>query len=181
MAGERSRFKLLEFLDYLADKGLMARATASARKAAANNVLGILEDAEAEDVTNLNLDDVMRRFQNLAGKGYTPASLKSYLSRTKSAVDDFKNYLENPLAFRPRLAARERRNSEIKEEGAGFTSSEHSQVSDKQTPKPPLSSSLLPIQIRSETTVFIQGLPYDLTEAEAAKIANVIKAHVMPK
>jgi hypothetical protein len=114
----------------------------------------------------------------LEGKGYTPASLTTYLSRTKSAVDDFKSYLENPLAFRPSVQVRERRKGEMKQDalaGAG----EHS-VPERQPVKVPLSSSILPIQIRPDTTVFVQGLPYDLTEAEAGKISNVIKAHVMP-
>lgn len=176
---ERSRDKLLEFMDYLSEKGLVATATISARKASANKVLGILKGPEADDVTKLDLNEVMRRFQNLEGKGYTPASLKSYLSRTKSAIDDFKNYLENPLAFRPGVQARERRKPEAKS-AVERSSTEPSPHPDKQPVKAPLSSSLLPIQIRSDTTVFVQGLPYDLTDAEASKIANVIKAHVMP-
>lgn len=178
---ERSREKLLEFLDYLASKGLMAGATVSARKAAVNKVLGILPDEEASDVTQLDLDGVMRRFQNLEGKNYTPGSLQTYLSRTKSAVDDFQNYLRNPLAFRPRVQTRERPKSETKLESSTSTPSgvEHSGA-ERQLAKVPLSSSILPIQIRPDTTVFIQGLPYDLTEGEATKISNVIRAHVMP-
>ncbi len=36
--------------------------------------------------------------------------------------------------------------------------------------------SILPIPIRPDLTVKIQGLPYDLTVHEANKIANVVKA-----
>lgn len=180
MENERSRQKLLEFLDYLADKGLMAKATVAARKAAAGKVFSILSDEEAHDVTKLNLDDVMVRFQNLEGKGYTPASLLTYLGRVKSAVDDFKTYLENPLGFRPSVHTRDKRKSGSKKEKPPPTSTEQQHSFERQEVKAPLSSSILPIPIRQDTTVFVQGLPYDLTEAEAGKIANVIRAMAAP-
>ena len=40
----------------------------------------------------------------------------------------------------------------------------------------PLSDTIIPIPLRADLTVFIQGLPIDLTEAEAEKIARVVKA-----
>lgn len=178
MAGERDRRHLLEFLDYLADKGLMARTTVSARKAAVGKVLGILSDEEANDVTKLDLNDVMNRFNHLEGKSYTPGSLSTYLSRVKSAVDDFESYLDNPLGFRPSVQTRERRKPDGKGEGP-TTKVPHVGV-ERVMPKAPLSSTVLPIPIRPDITVFVQGLPYDLTEAEAGKIANVIRAMVMP-
>lgn len=180
MSGERSRQKLLEFLDYLAEKGLMAEATVRARKAAVSKVLGILSNEEAADVTRLNLDDVMARFHNLEGKGYTPGSLTTYLSRLKSAVDDFNTYTENPLGFRPNMQTRERRRPEGKKDGSAATNPGEPANTERQAAKPPLSSSILPIPIRADTTVFIQGLPFDLTEAEANKIANVIRAMATP-
>jgi hypothetical protein len=35
---------------------------------------------------------------------------------------------------------------------------------------------ILPIKIRKDLTIHIQDLPFDMTEAEAKKIANVILA-----
>jgi hypothetical protein len=43
----------------------------------------------------------------------------------------------------------------------------------------PMASSILPIPIRADLTIYIQGLPFDLTEAEAKKIASVIQAMAM--
>ena len=96
-----SREALLSFLDYLSKKGLMNKTTASARKAAVNKVLGILEDSEAADVSAIDVDDVMSRFHNLAGEQYTPESLTAYKSRVKSAIDDFLRYQKDPLNFKP--------------------------------------------------------------------------------
>lgn len=171
MMERRSRQDFLAFLDWMSDKGLMAKATAAARKAAASRVLGILSDAEAEDVTALNLDDVMRRFTNLEGRGFTPGSLTTYQSRLRSALDDFKVYLDNPLNFRPGVQPRERRKPETRKETSS-TASPELRASVAATPPP----NALMIPIRPDATIIVQGLPYDLTDAEAAKIAAIIRA-----
>ena len=59
-----------------------------------NKVLGILSEDEAKDVASIDLDEVMRRFANLHGQGYTADSLRTYKSRTKSSIDDFVRYVE---------------------------------------------------------------------------------------
>jgi hypothetical protein len=168
-------------MEYLAEKGLMARATASARKAAVSKVLGILDESESQDVTAIDLDSVMSRFGHLQGKGYTPQSLVTYRSRVKAALDDFSSYVQNPLAFKPSLQPRERKpssdkiplNSERGASGGGVPEG------GRQTSPPiagPMASSILPIPIRADLTVHVQGLPFDLTAAEAKKIAAVIHA-----
>lgn len=181
MDGRKSRAALLEFLDYLARKGLMNKTTASARKAAVNNVLGILDDDEAADISNVNLDDVMRRFHNLNGMNYTADSLTTYKSRVRSAIEDFLNYIENPMAFRPSIGGAGRKTQE-RTRAADSKGSKDSGIQRVQTPgtdlrpPPPVASLILPIPIRADLTVYVQGLPYDLTQAEALKIANVIRA-----
>lgn len=42
----------------------------------------------------------------------------------------------------------------------------------------PMEDTIFPIPIREDVTVRIQGLPRNLTQAEAAKIAAVIMAYV---
>ncbi|HEY0281864.1 MAG TPA: site-specific integrase, partial [Rhizomicrobium sp.] len=171
MADDRSRQKLMEFLEYLANKGLMAENTVAARKSAVSKILGILSESEAVDVTQLDLDQVMVRFQNLEGKNYTPGSMNTYLSRLRSAIDDFRTYLQNPLAFKPSVQAREKRaKPEAQKEGPVPSEVIHSSVTPSKSPVMP-SDSILPIRIRQDTTVYIQGIPYDLTDAEATKIA----------
>src|SRR3954471_7905349 len=101
MDNSRSREAVLEFLGYCKDKGLMKAPTAEARKAAVNQVLGILGDDEASDVAKIDLDSVMRRFQNMHGSRYTPDSLKTYRARVKNSIFDFLRFRENPMDFRP--------------------------------------------------------------------------------
>jgi len=174
-----SREALLEFLDYLANKGLAQKATVAARKAAVGRVFEILEPEEAADITNIDLANVMSRFQNLKGKEYTPASLSTYQSRIKKAVDDFVTFRKNPLAYRPASVTRERK---------AKSSADVNTPPQKAPPAPADdqgghihkrghgSENSVPIPIRIDLTVFVQGIPFDLSKAEAAKIANVIMA-----
>lgn len=170
-----SRLALLDFQDYLSKKGLMNKATASARKAAVNKVLGILDEAEAGDVSTLDIDKVMSRFHNLEGSKYTPSSLNIYKSRVKSAIDDFLRYQKDPLNFKP--AGQNVGRAERVKTPTPSDVAPHKEV-HRNSPieAPPAAVNILPIPIRPELTIKIQGLPFDLTAAEANKIANVIKA-----
>lgn len=181
MEKQRDLTALVEFLDYLANKGLMAKATAQSRKAAVKKVLGILTDDEVSDVTSVDIDDAISRFGNLHGQDYTPQSLVTYKSRVKSAIEDFESYLGNPLGFRPSGSSREstqKKKIQLKRPKARLDI----QNTDVQegTPRPkgdgPMAGSIVPIPIRQNLTVYVQGLPFDLTEAEAQKVANVVIA-----
>jgi hypothetical protein len=172
----QSRAALLEFLDYLANKGLMNRTTAAARKAAANNVLGILDETEASNISKLDLDSIMARFHHLHGSRYTPETLNVYKSRTKSAIDDFLRYQRDPLNFKPGIQSSQRRSDRPKPTTSKDSSARLETGQTNLVEAPPAAVNILPIPIRPDLTVKIQGLPFDLTMSEASKIANVIKA-----
>ena len=174
--GTLSRTSLLSFLDYLANKGLMNKATVAARKAAVNQVLSILDDKEAQDVSALDLNEVMSRFHNLAGTKYSPGSLGNYRSRVKSAIDDFVRYQKDPVSFKPATPSGGRRQQNRPRDPSVPEATQLSEQSLKGVEAPPTAMSILPIPIRPDLTVKIQGLPYDLTVHEANKIANVVKA-----
>ena len=180
MDGKKSREALLDFIDYLAKKGLMNKATASARKAAANTVLGILDEEEASDITRIDIDDLFSRYVNIAGSKYKPESLNVYKGRLRAALEDFRNYLENPMTFRPSVQGGSRRASD-KPKAADKTKQVSLQEkgtdsATRHATPPPAAVSVLPIPIRADLIVQIQGLPFDLTPQEANKIANVIRA-----
>ena len=177
----RSREALADFHDYLAEKGLMEKNTAQSRKAAVTKVLGILDGVEAADVTSLDLEDVISRFQRLHGRDYTPASLTSYKSRLRSALDDFASYLSNPLAFRPSVQARARAKGRSGKEERGDSPDPKLQRRTEPArpiPFPAAAGVIVPIPLRPDLTVHVQGIPFDLTEAEARKIAAVVTAMV---
>ncbi len=179
MTQPKSREALMSFLDYLGKKGLMAPNTASARKAAVNTVLGILDASEAADVSVIDLDSVMSRFSNLQGKDFTPGSMKTYKSRIRAAIDDFVSYTDNPMAFKPKLKTRVPNGGNSKKPNFATVAAQ-SVTSESRLGSTTVSAfttaSILPIPIRSELTIQVQGLPFDLTSAEAKKISNVILA-----
>ncbi|MBZ9843297.1 hypothetical protein [Mesorhizobium sp. CA5] len=172
----RSREALLEFLDYLARKGLLNKTTANARKAAAGKVLALLDETEAADLTNVDLDHLMHRFSNIAGSDYTPGSLNTYKSRIKTSVEDFLNYQDNPMTFKVGGVAGARKTGERQRAGQGSGERPAARSVVPAVIAPPASVSVLPIPIRQNLTIQIQGLPFDLTSAEANKIANVVRA-----
>ena len=183
MAQNRSRDDFIRFLDYLGDKGLIARATASARRTAAVKVLAVLTDEEAQDVIGVDIEHLMSRFDNLNPHQYTPESLQSYRSRLKTALEDFRAYCENPVSFRPNGKGRTRAKP-----GSALAADpkKKSLVTLPAAASGPITTTpmvdlpnvnQLPIQLRQNLTVRIFGLPFDLTPVEAKKIANIILAH----
>lgn len=172
---ERSLDDLLEFLDWMASKGFMAKNTAFGRKAACSAVLGILDPEEREDVTQVDIDQVMSRFTTLEGKKYAPKSLKVYRGRTQNSILDFNRYKADPENFKALATAS--KNAEPSKPEKRKT------LPDRSTPSPvPVNSTpmhspnVYPIPIRADLVVRIHGLPFDLTRAEAERIANVVKA-----
>ncbi len=181
MSQPRSRSELLKFLTYVGAKGLLSPATAESRKASVNKVLGILSDQEAEDVATIDLDEVTRRFANLHGQAYTADSLRTYKSRTKSSIEDFVRYVENPMAFKvggAKRTPRARPNKDVMSSGdSAAPRAENDTPNVSSTPS--AGAGILPIALRANLTVHVQGLPFDLTSREAKKIANVILAMAM--
>jgi hypothetical protein len=175
----RSRDKLLSFLDYCKDKGLMKPSTAEARKAAVNQVLGILNESEASDVAKIDIDHLLGRFQNLHGKRYTPDSLKTYRARVRNSIEEFLRYLQNPMDFQPKggsLVRKVQNNKGTSTQLSLRRSSSTEETVPRPVSAPPTSTSTLPIPLRSDLTVLIHGLPFDLSPQEARKIANVVLA-----
>lgn len=176
MSAGRSREDLMKFLDWLGAKGLMPSSSIANRKAAVGKVLSILPEEEATDVLALDVDEVMTRFSNLHRQDYSPGSLNAYRSRLRSTLDEFEAYLTNPLGYRPNAQARERKASGSKSEMAGNNGGRAAQKAPPAKAEAPGATNIMPIQIRPDLTIRIQGLPFDLTQAEAKRIANVVMA-----
>ena len=177
---DKSLPSLLGFIDWMSSKGLMQRNTAAGRKAACSKVLGVLDPEEQDDVTQVNLDEAMARFHNLEGRNYVPASLAVYRSRVGAAIDDFKRHLADPASFKPGVSQRRQTPSQ----GKKHVKKEPQQTATRASSSPAESNpgsghspvNVFPIAIRPDVVVRIQGLPFDLTETEARKIANVVLA-----
>lgn len=161
---DRSLAALMDFLTQSAESGVLNLNTAASRKASVQRMASAMNEKEIADVTELNVDDVARRFFARSGHPYSIASQISYKSRLQSSIDEFRAWLDDPnasstAALRPRMSLLEKmaRPARIGEVAVAMNA--------------------FPIAIRSDTIVQIVGLPFDLSRAEAQKIANIILAH----
>lgn len=178
---DKSVDALLSFLDWTAEKGLMAKNTVGGRKAAVSSVLGVLDPEERGDVTVIDLDNTMTRFINLQGKKYNTSSLNVYKSRTNAAIKDFETYLSDPLSFKPQANKAEKKvGSKAQKQSKPSVGKEHSGEHLSTASSAPVShqasANVFPIPIRENVVVRIHGLPFDLTPQEARKISNVVLA-----
>lgn len=181
MENKFSESGLLEFLDYLGDKGIIKQATAKSRKIASGKILSALDDHEKADLRHLDRDQAFTRFQNKWGKDFTPESLSTYKSRFFSALDDFLRWAENPAGFKPAGVQRAARS------GGEQTESPKKSIKVLKSISAPQGNSnagqheggqpvVFPVPIRESVVVKIHNLPLDLTKAEAERICAVIRA-----
>jgi hypothetical protein len=176
MADDFSRQAILDFMDYLGGKGLMNKSTVASRKAAANTLLSILDEDEARDLRNLDLDGLVQRFSNLKGKSFKPESLRVYKGRLANVLKDFKNYQSDPLSFRPNVASAKRTTHKAHEEASSTESANVDRTGRDKSVQETHSELVFPIPIRPDVIVSISGIPDDLTEKEAEKISKVVRA-----
>jgi hypothetical protein len=172
---------LEQFLTYLGKKGLLTPAAAASRRAAVGKIFAVLGEEERGDVFTLDVEGVISRFANLHGKGYTPGSVQAYASRMRASMDDFRRYVDDPVNFKmagngssklPKTAAK----AQPKTRGKSDAPSASHPPAPNAHVSPPAEESVFPIPIRQNLVVKVYGLPFDLSEAEANKIASVIKA-----
>ncbi len=125
---ELTRNNLLDFLDFAGEKGLIKKATADARKAACSAVLGILDNAEAMNISKVNLDNLILRYRNLAAGKIVPRTLSTYETRVRIAVKDFIEYSKDPSSWKPAGRQRVGRASKVKKTKSGSATSETQEV-----------------------------------------------------
>jgi hypothetical protein len=161
MNDEYSVEDLLDFLEHASQRGLMPAATATALAVAARNVLGVLEEKERSDLRTLDMDAVTKRFMNKRARDYNPASLRSYASRTKTALDYYFSWRDNPAGFSPRTRTRTPKGTlestptvEQMPSGSGYQTS---------------------VPIRPGHVVTLVNLPDNLTKGEAERLAQFIR------
>lgn len=98
-----SQKDILEFLTKMAQQGTMPANTVNAQKAAVIKVLGVLDEKEQDEVTeDLDLEELIRRFQNKAKHELKGDSLRIYGTRFKSAFNAYFAWNRDPSNFKPK-------------------------------------------------------------------------------
>ena len=99
---------LIGFCDYLSSKGYAGKGQVDPWKTAIHKVFSAVEGEgyESFDLTGLDLDEYLDRFQKLAGAQYKAESITAYKRRIERAVAAHDHYIETgrPPSFRQRTA-----------------------------------------------------------------------------
>jgi hypothetical protein len=165
---------LLKFLDHAGDKGLMPAATAQALAVASRNVMGVLSEQEKKDLSQQDMDSVVKRFNNKRARDFSPSSLKEYGRRVHKAVDLFLKWREDPSNFtvKTRATSGSRKKDQSQETAAGPDSAE-SPADGVGMSRPGTYHSSIPV--RPGVVVTLANVPHDLSKAEAERLANFVR------
>jgi hypothetical protein len=88
---------LFAYLDFLLDKGYARTGTVSPWKSAARTVFSTVsgEKYGEMDVLELDVDDYLKRFENMVIGQYKEESLSAYRSRFKNSVESYRKYVKD--------------------------------------------------------------------------------------
>lgn len=177
MDTDYSLASFMSFMDYLSDKHILNKNTAQSRKAAANKVFAVLDEAEAADLRQLDMEMVYRRFENKEGRSYKPETLQVYRSRLSTALSDFLSHAQSPGQFKPTVknlsSARSAPAKKVKKHTMDV------ELAPQIAVKHQGSALSIPVPLREGVTVMISGVPADLSEAEATRLAAIMKAYAI--
>jgi hypothetical protein len=161
--------------DWVAEKGLMAPASARAIRAAVSQILKIDDNWENVDVGNLDVDSLFARFRNLSK--IAPGSLAAYESRFRSGLQSYLAYLDNPTSYQPKSRKAAPRDDKATPKSKGKSPV----VSTVATPSPaPMTGSttklvVYPFPVRPDVFAELK-LPADLTVDEALRLSAFLRA-----
>jgi len=96
----------MEHWSWAAEKGVMNKNSASGLRAACVRVLGLLDEPDQADLAGMDIEDFLTRFRDPRKQRPKPQVLETYQHSFRSAVKSYKDYSENPGAWK--LANRDR-------------------------------------------------------------------------
>lgn len=177
---------VLAFLDYTVAKGHVKRATAKAMQVAVREVLAAAEGEgwERRSVRDLDVDDVLRRFQTLRAMKYKPESLHTYSQRFASAIRMYQEFSADPRSWRPTVRTRTVRSrprpTPVDSERVSISEADVREV----TAEEPVMTEIVhgrpalipyPFPLRDGVLVSLH-LPADLTRREASRLVAFIQS-----
>lgn len=170
---------LLKFLDHAAKRGLMPAATAQAMAVASRNVLGVLTDDEKKDLSQVPIEDAIKRFTNKRARDFTPSSLKVYGQRVHRAVTLYLDWRKDPANFT--VKTRSPRRSTKQHNGAPDDHDIQPAAANAQAQATMMAPAQVDgtyqssLPVRPGVVVTLMNIPTDLTVAEADRLAGFIK------
>ena len=167
--------ELVAHWNFVAEKGLMNKNSANALRTACSHILGVLDDWETTDINELDLEVVIKRFQNLKRRDFKPQTLDAYGKRFQQAVELFRDFNRDPSSWSHK--SRANTSSETRRNKTPQKTVEVKNETKNDIGRP---SGLIdyPFPLRPDTIVALQ-LPTDLTEDEVKRLQAFIQALVV--
>ena len=113
---------LIEFFDWAVAKGYAPAPTATAQKSAVRQFFATVEgesvDLSQIDVQNVDMDDLLRRFEVKARGTLKAESITTYKSRVARAIEAYRRFLEDRTPPSYRQGARRKETPEEREKPA---------------------------------------------------------------
>jgi hypothetical protein len=160
----------------VAEKGLMAPASARAIRAAVSQILKIEKDWETVDVLSLDVDGLIARFRNLSK--LAPGSLAAYESRFRTGLASYLAYLNNPTSYQPKTrkaSTREEKAAPRSKSGRTAPASPPALPVVQQVASSAARLVVYPFPVRPDVFAELK-LPADLTLDEANRLSAFLKA-----
>lgn len=176
---------LVAFLDYAIQKGYLKTATGQAMKTAVKEVLSATQgpdEWEAVDLTSLDEDDVLRRFETLRAMKFSAGSLSTYRGRYARAAAMFEEFRASPSTWRPSVKQRSRTKGNGASTAAtpgptGIDGGAPPTPAPQSGPRPGHGSAIItyPFPLRQGVLASLE-LPPDLTRREAQRLVAFIES-----
>lgn len=166
---------LLKFLKQAGMEGLINPAAARSRRNAVEQLHAEMTEDERMDIRKLDVDELASRFHKLEGSSIRVEALALYVERFKMALADFLKWNERPGEFET-IGSERARALPRKSDGRSAISADQGAAERIRLEACDNPSDVIPVALRPQKTVYLAGLPIDLTPAEADKIARIVKA-----
>lgn len=168
-----SKDGLLDFLKEAAVTGIMNPGVARSRKTAAENLLDHVTAEERINLRQLDVDELCSRIHKLDDSSIREEAMNLYNQRLKSALDDYFTYLDCPETFtstgsNSASTVQVQKRDLAEQRALESITLHHAGTQDD----------IIPIPLREDLIVYLQGLPLNLTAMEAKKIITVVSAYV---
>jgi len=166
---------VMTFLDFAMEKGYLKVPTGQSMKTACKEVLSATSgnDWEQTDLSSLDIDDTVRRFETLRAMKFSTGSLNTYKGRFKKSLAMFEEFRTNPGSWRPDIKPRSRVSKapdKIAEDAASTVTPSGSSL---QPIRSAANMITYPFPLRDGVLVSLQ-LPADLTRREAKRLSAFV-------
>lgn len=164
---------LMVFLEWAEQKGLMKKATARSLRSACGSILSVLDESESEDLSKVDIEAVIQRYQNLNGMTVSPNTMQTYGNRAKYAIEEFLKYNKDKAGWKPSGGHRPASNAQNSRKGRGIPKGppegfEAGQSTGQTSMDPSQITHQFPI--RRDLVVTVKGIPFDVKRSEMARL-----------